>query len=273
MDFMIKFTILFYILSSAGYGMYLFLQKNYLYRVGYFLLAAGFGCHFFVISFGLIKSGVIPVLNLRETLLFAGWTIAGVFLVISYKINLKILGIYAAPLAAIVMIIACNLPPEPASSGNTFKNIWLVLHIFTIFTGESSLALACGAGILYLVQENAIKTKRYGFFFKRLPSLELLDSAGYTCLIVGFTLTTIGLATGFIYAKSVWGKFWSWDPKEIWSAITWLIYAALLHERLAIGWRGKRAAVMAVIGFLVVLFTFLGVNFLLSGHHNEFTRW
>jgi ABC-type transport system involved in cytochrome c biogenesis permease subunit len=103
--------------------------------------------------------------------------------------------------------------------------------------------------------------------------LDLLDTTGYICIISGFTLLTVGLIAGFVYAKSIWGKFWSADPKEIWSVITWLIYAILLHERLTVGWRGRRSAVMAIVGFMVVLFTFLGVNFLLKGHHGEFTRW
>jgi cytochrome c-type biogenesis protein CcsB len=122
------------------------------------------------------------------------------------------------------------------------------------------------------MQERAIKTKRHGFFFKRLPSLEMLDYTGYACIVVGFTFLSIGLAAGFVYAKSVWGKLWSWDPKEIWSVITWILYAALLHERLAVGWRGRRSAIMAIIGFAVLLFTFLGVNFFLKGHHEVFTR-
>jgi len=88
-------------------------------------------------------------------------------------------------------------------------------------------------GLLYLLQEHAIKSKKHGFFFRRLPSLELLDTTGYACILTGFAMLTFGLITGFVYAKVVWGKFWSWDPKEIWSGITWLLYAALLHQRLS----------------------------------------
>ena len=133
--------------------------------------------------------------------------------------------------------------------------------------------MACGIGILYLIQENAIKTKRPGFFFQRLPSLERLDATGYSCLVIGFTLLSLGLITGFVYAKAVWGRFLGWDPKEVWSLITWLIYAALLHQRLTVGWRGRRAAIMAIVGFGVIIFTFFGVNFFLQGHHGVFTQW
>ena len=272
MDIVIYITVLFYSVSTAGYLLYLFIQKNYLYQIGRYLLITGFLWHSAAIVYWFIQTGTIPVHNLRETVTIAGWTVVGVFIIFQYKFNLKILGIYAAPLAAIVMLIASQLPAESAQAKNIFNSFWLVLHIFTIFIGEASFALACGLGILYLMQERAIKTKRHGFFFKRLPSLEMLDYTGYACIVVGFTFLSIGLAAGFVYAKSVWGKLWTWDPKEVWSVITWILYAALLHERLAVGWRGRRSAIMAIIGFAVLLFTFLGVNFFLKGHHEVFTR-
>ncbi len=137
---------------------------------------------------------------------------------------------------------------------------------------RAALAMACGAGVFYLIQDRAIKQKKHRFFYRRLPPLKLLDRAGYACLVTGFTMLTVGLITGTVYAGLVWGRLWAWDPKEIWSVITWLVYAALLHERLAVGWQGRRAAIMAIAGFGVLLFTFLGVNFLLEGHHGIFTR-
>lgn len=265
-------VIIFYMLSTIGYLSYLFLQKDYLQKTGFYLLAAGFLCHTAEIGYQFIQSGHFPVNNLHETLSLAGWTIAGVFLLFQDRFGLKILGVYAAPLISFAMVIAARLPDVPKETGNLLKSMWLVTHVIAIFIGEAALALACGAGIMYLLQENAIKSKHRGFFFRRLPSLELLDSTGYACIVTGFTMLTFGLITGLIYAKSVWGRFWSWDPKEVWSGITWLLYAALLHQRLTIGWRGRRAAVMAIIGFAVILFTFLGVNFFLKGHHGEFTR-
>ena len=135
------------------------------------------------------------------------------------------------------------------------------------------MALACGVGILYLLQERAIKTKSRGFFFKRLPSLELLDTTGYAAIVFGFTMLTVGLITGVVYAKSVWSRFWSWDPKEVWAAVAWIYYAIFLHERLVIGFRGRKAAIMAIIGFGILIFTFIGVNFLMEGHHGRFTRF
>jgi len=273
MESIIFISIILYLLSSAGYFAYLFTQKDYLQRSGYFLLLIGFLFHTLIIVYGFINAGQMPVSNMHETLTFAGWTIAGVFLEIQLKFSLKILGIFAAPILALIMLVASTLPNEPAQTTQIFKSFWLISHVTVIFIGEAGFALACGLGILYLLQESEIKTKRHRFFFKRLPSLEMLDNIGYVCIVVGFSMLSLGLITGFVYAKEIWGRFWGWDPKEVWAGITWLFYAVLLHERLTVGWRGRRSAIMAIIGFAVLVFTFLGVNLLLTGHHETFTRF
>lgn len=260
-----------YLLSCVFYFGYLFVQKPRFQRIGIGLMMAGFCLHTISLVACGIRAGNFPVNNLHETLSVTGWSVTAVFLAFHYRYKLKILGIFAAPLIAVIMIAAYQMPKPVAQNPQLFKSWWLVAHIVTIFIGNAAFALACGLGILYLLQENAIKKKTRGFFFSRLPALDLLDTTGYACIVVGFAMTTIGLITGVVYAKAIWGRFWSWDPKEVWSAITWLFYAALLHERLTVGWRGKRAALMAIIGFGALIFTFLGVNFLLEGHHGTFT--
>ncbi|MBW2318649.1 MAG: cytochrome c biogenesis protein CcsA, partial [Deltaproteobacteria bacterium] len=145
-------------------------------------------------------------------------------------------------------------PMANGSCRNTCLGKRRLCHCLVL--GNAAFAIACLVGILYLIQERTIKDKKQGFFFRRLPSLKLLDSTGYASLIVGFPLLTFGIISGIVYAQMVRGQFWSWDPREIFAVITWLVYAALLHERLAVGWRGKRAAIMTIVGFLVLLFTF-----------------
>lgn len=263
---------LFYMLGAAGYFAYLFFQRNPLQRAGMVLLAGGLAFQSVGIAWAVIATGHVPANNLHETLCLVAWAIVGAYLIVHVKFKIKILGIYVAPLAVFIMLVATQFPRETSQPENLLKGIWLIIHIVTIFAGDAAFALAAGVGALYLVQERGIKSKKRGFFFKRLPSLELLDSTGHACIVAGFTLLTIGLITGMISAKIIWGRFWGWDPKEVWSAITWIFYAILLHERLAVGWRGRRAAIMAIAGLLVLLFTFLGVNFLLPGHHGQFTR-
>jgi cytochrome c-type biogenesis protein CcsB len=272
MEAAIVLSILSYLTSTAGYITFFFLQRRRLQQVGFTALLVGFAVHTGGLALTAFALGHFPAANMRETLSIAGWAIAGVFILLNTRYPLKILGVYAAPFAALLMVVVSLLPDEPARTTSIFKSVWLVTHVTMIFIGEAAFALAAGAGILYLIQENTIKTKRRRFFFKRLPSLDLLDSTGYGCIVVGFTMLTIGLITGLVYAKSVWGRFWSWDPKEVWSAVAWLFYAVLLHERLTVGWRGRRSAVMAIIGFGVLLFTFLGVNLFMEGHHAVFTK-
>jgi cytochrome c-type biogenesis protein CcsB len=266
-------TFMCYFLSTLAYLAYLVGQRDWVCKAGLFFMIGGFVCHSVTIAASFVSAGEIPVRNLNETLWTVSWAIVLVFLVFQYKKQIRILGLFTAPIAAVLSIVALRIPVQLPETTSAFKSAWLFLHILFIFTGEAAFALACGLGILYLIQERAIKLKKRGFFFRRLPSLQLLDGAGYACIVVGFTLMTIGLITGFVYAKALWGKFWSMDPKEVWSCITWVLYAALLHERLAVGWRGRRAAILAIVGFCAVLFTFFGANFIFKGHHGPFTRW
>ena len=182
MKIAIGIIIVFYLSSTAAYVAYLLRQKDYIYKTGFYILFAGFLCHSVLIGYDFAKTGRFPVHNLQETLLLAGWAVAGVFLIFQYKFNLKILGIYAAPLASIIMIAASQLSETAVPVKNIiFSNFWIILHVMLILMGEAAFALACGVGILYLLQEHAIKTKNHGFLFKRLPSLELLDNTGYGC--------------------------------------------------------------------------------------------
>jgi cytochrome c-type biogenesis protein CcsB len=271
MEFFLTGLTIVYLISSIGYLLHLFLQKKGFLTGAFVTLLTGFSLHTVLLGTAWVTGGHFPVTNLRETLSLLSWALAGILLGFQHRYHMSILGVFAAPVCSVGMLIASHPLPASAQDLQIYKSFWLVFHVLTVFLGEAFFALACIAGVMYLLQENAIKKKRRGFFYNRLPSLDKLDASAYVCIVAGFTLLTIGLITGFVYAKLIWGRFLSWDPKEIWSAITWLLYAALIHGRLSIGWRGRKSAVMAIIGFGAVLFTFFGVNFLLSGHHGAFT--
>ena len=273
MNKLFALMLFFYTLSTLWYLAYILFQKNYLHETAQYHLIIGFVCHTIILCVNTYNFGYLPIHNLHETLSITGWCIAAVFLVFQFKFNIKVMGALVAPLATMTMIISSLLPGEVTIQiGELFKSTWLTVHIISTFMGNGAFALACAAGIFYLAQEKAIKKKKRGFFYKRLPPLELLDNFGYACVAAGFPMLTIGIMTGCVYAQIVWKSYWSWDPKEVWSVITWLLYAALLHGRITSGWRGKRTAIMSIIGFLILLFTFFGVNFFLKGHHEPFTK-
>jgi cytochrome c-type biogenesis protein CcsB len=159
-------------------------------------------------------------------------------------------------------------PLVPALQSN-----WLHAHVITCFLSYASFALSCGVSVLYLIKNRKKeKGKKETGWISLFPPLESLDALVYKTIAVGFPLLTIGIITGAAWANYAWGSSWSWDPKETWSLITWFLYAALLHQRLTVGWRGRKAAIMAIVGFLAVLFTFLGVNLLLPGLHS-YANW
>jgi cytochrome c-type biogenesis protein CcsB len=268
----LQITTLLYFISMAGYILFLFNQKKVYQKIAFFLIFSAIALHFFSMMVYTMATGYVPIQNLSHSLSLAAFFLGTMFLFFQYKFDLKILGVFASILLFAIMLIVLMIPDAPVEKNAILKGFWFYAHIILVFAGDAALALACGAGILYLLQEKGIKTKSPGFFFKRLPSLDLLDNVGYTFLTTGFALLTIGLVTGFIYAKTVWGRFWSWDTKEVFSVGSWMVYAALLHLRLYSGWRGRKSAIMTIVGFFIILFTFLGVNMLLGGHHQAFTK-
>jgi len=172
------------------------------------------------------------------------------------------------PLAAVLVFVSALSRSRPAQVTPIFQGLWLSAHLVTAFIGYGFLALSFMAGVLYLLQEREIKAKRTGGVYRRLPSLGTLDALNHTSLTLGFALISAGIVTGAVYAQVTLGSYWRWDPKEVWAFITWLVYAGLIHQRVTVGWRGRRAAIMSIVGFAVLCFTFLGVSHLLSGYHS-----
>jgi cytochrome c-type biogenesis protein CcsB len=189
-------------------------------------------------------------------------------LIFQVKFRLMVLGSFVAPFAAFLMIVSSTLPWVQGPVKPLFKSVWLTIHVVTVFMGDALFAITFLVAIMYLIQERQIKKKKLGSFFKRLPSLATLDTINYYALIYGFPFLTVGMITGSIYAQLALGSYWRWDPKEVWSLITWLFYAALIHERLAVGWRGRRAAIMSIVCFSVLIFTFVGASLWMGGYHS-----
>ena len=261
-------TTLLYAVGTVGFLIYVIRTEKVIHRIAYGFLLAGFLSHTLGLAMLVSQLRQMPVTTLPQTFSLFAWAIVGSYLAFQLKFNIRILGTFVSPLAVVFMLLSSAIPGRVIPNSQLFKSFWLTLHVATMFIGMAIFALAFCAGIMYLLQERQIKSKSFGLLYRRLPSLEVLDSLNYVCLTFGFPLITIGLISGFVYAGAVWQSFWHWDPKEILSVVTWLIYAVLLHERLAVGWRGRRAAIMAIIGFSVILVTFVGTSVVLKVHHS-----
>jgi cytochrome c-type biogenesis protein CcsB len=214
--------------------------------------------------------GHVPLANLYESMIFFAWAIILIYLIIEWRTKNRIVGVFVVPVAFLAMAYASIAPGinnriEPLIPA--LQSNWLTAHVVTCFMGYAAFTVAFGCGLIYLLKnmEKSDAEKPSGFLSK-LPALAILDALIYQSTALGFVFLTIGIMTGSIWAHYAWGSYWSWDPKETWSLITWLIYAIMLHSRYVRGWRGKRLAILAIIGFACVLFTYLGVNYLPGLH-------
>jgi len=141
------------------------------------------------------------------------------------------------------------------------------IHVTLSIIGEGLFALASLAGIMYCIQDRQIRQRRMGALARYLPSLGDLDNINHAGLLWGFPILTLGLIVGSLWARTAWGgSNWATDPKTIWSFAAWCFYAFLLHQRLAIGWKGKKIAVLSIVALMVLISAFIGVNFLSSVH-------
>ena len=214
--------------------------------------------------------GRAPLTNLYESLAFFAWTFAVIYLVLERKFKIRTVGAFVAPFPFLIMAYAALNPNDIQPLVPALKSNWLISHVVTCFVGYAAFAVSFGVSFLYLFKAGSEKRslRSAGSFWDFLPSSAALDEIGYKTIAIGFPLLTIGIVTGAFWANVAWGTYWSWDPKETWSLIVWLIYAAYLHARITRGWRGKRAAILSIVGFAATIFCYLGVNLILSGLHS-----
>ncbi len=263
-----KITLLAYFAATIAALIGVISRKEPFSRCARWVLIAGFALHCLTLGSRWVASGITPVASLHESLSFFAWALTGSYLLFDWRYRTAMLGAFVAPLALVLMIIGSTAPQQVQPLNPMLDSWWFPVHVTLAFLGHAVFAIAALAGIMYLLQERMLKSKTFSGLFYRLPSLNTLDSINYKCLTFGFPLMTMGIISGAIWANSAWGGYWRWDPKETWALISWFLYAALLHGRLTVGWRGRRAAIFAIIGFGFLLFTFFGVNLFLSGEHS-----
>lgn len=214
--------------------------------------------------------GHAPMTNMYESLVFFSWAIVLFYLYMEVKFKNRLIGAFTLPFAFIAMAYASfagNIDQQIKPLIPALQSNWLIAHVVTCFIGYAGFAVACGLAIMYLLRRRAQGGSSTSLLHS-LPAPKTIDNLIYRSIIFGFLWLTVGIITGAIWANSAWGTYWSWDPKETWSLITWFIYAGTLHARFTRGWRGRKIAWLSVIGFVAVIFTYFGVNYLLSGLHS-----
>ncbi len=260
-------TTLTYLVASLLYLTAMIGKREEAGRLGRWVLLLGIVLHaaVFAVRHSMVEG--TPVTSLHESLSFFAWCLVLLFLLLDLRFRLSVMGAFAAPSALCLMIFSA-LSPDVVVPLSPVLRTWLFpVHISFAFLGNAAFALAFGAGVMYLIQDRMLKSKRFNRIYRMLPSIDVLDRVNYTCLSVGFPFMTLGIISGAVWANMAWGSYWSWDPKETWALITWFLYAGLLHGRLTSGWRGRRAAFFSIVAFMFLLFTFLGVSLFFDGYH------
>ncbi|MBI5206195.1 MAG: c-type cytochrome biogenesis protein CcsB [Candidatus Firestonebacteria bacterium] len=269
------FNIVFILIAFLGYfiGFMFYLmaishRHERLTQYGNYIAWGAFILHSFSILFRGLALGYSPLANLYETLMFFAWCIVLLFIIINYFYNLRIIGVIILPLACICLGYALIIPKTMEPLPPILNNRLFEIHIVVAFLSYASFVIAFVTGLMYLYQEKQIKSKSKSIWHYRLASLEVLDEVNYRSITFGFPLFTLTIIVGMIWAQQVWSSFWSWQPKQIAAFIIWLFYAILLHVRITAGWRGKKTAYLSIIGFLLVISTYIGLHFLKIGEHN-----
>lgn len=254
-------------LSLAGYltallfsAANLFSKKGRFASIATVFLSAGALAQTTYMILRWLAAGRAPFSNMFESMVLFAWTIVVVYLALQVRREIPVLGAATALLAVLTLAYASTFETRIQPLMPALRSNWLTVHVFTCFLGYGGFAIAALSSIGYLVTP------------KSRPQIEVaFDTATAKTISFGFLFLTAGIITGAVWANSAWGTYWSWDPKETWSLITWFIYAVFLHCRFMRGWKGKRAAWISVIGFASVIFTYYGVNFLLGGLHTYAT--
>ncbi len=270
------------ILSFTGYVFYLLSGgKKIFAKISLAVLIGTFVLQTFAFAVRWLYSYKIgiympPLVDLYDSLVFFSYVVILGFILLRIFYDFDALGLIITFIAGAALAFATFSPLassliEPGLPA--LKSYWLLYHIIALFLAYGAFTASCGLGILFLIKFNKEKKfqKKANRFLNLIPSSGILDEAIYKVIIFGFLLDTVGNVIGAAWADNAWGGYWSWDPKETWALITWLTYAFFLHAKITRGWTEKRMAWIAVAGFFLLVFAYLGVDILLPGLHSYAT--
>jgi len=233
---------------------------------------------FLILGLRWIISGYFPLSNLYESLLFLDWCLLFILIIAEAKTRTKLVGAVILPITFIIISFASLILPTQMQEASplvpALQSNWLMMHVSMMMLSYATLILGSLLSILFLVIQKVTTAKSEILLAKqnitqsKAQLLENIDTWSYRTIGLGFPFLTIGIIAGAVWANEAWGSYWSWDPKETWALITWLIFAAYIHARLTKGWVGEKAALLGSIGFVIVWICYLGVNFLGQGLHS-----
>ena len=254
-----------YFAAVVLYFLFIALKKDSVAKIAAIIQAAGLALHTAALVCRGLGAGRLPMTNQYEFATSFAWGLCLVSLIFILKFRFPVIGAFAVPVILLLIGYAAMQSREVKALMPSLRSSWLGFHVSTAIIAYGSFGVSFVLGLIFLLRE---KMNGSSFWEKHVPSKEKLDLIAYRSVCLGLLFLTFTIITGAIWAEQAWGSYWSWDPKETWSLVTWLIYAIYLHLRIRRGWKGRTAAIFAVVGFVCVLFTYVGVNTFLPGVHS-----
>lgn len=262
-----------YLVSSLFYIVNIIHENKQIARIAIWIALTGFLSHTLALILRTVVSyrmgiGQPPFTNLYSSMVFFAWSIVIIYLIFEKRYGYRTMGAFVMPIAFLILAATSLMSNEIEPLVPALQSNWLLVHVVTCFFGYAAFAVAFGISIMYLIKNYSENIGTQKGIISLLPNSHVLDDLEYKAVAVGFPFLTLGIITGAAWAHYAWGSYWSWDPKETWSLITWFVYAAFLHARFTAGWKGRRTAILSILGFIFVLMTYFGVSFLLGGLHS-----
>ena len=254
-----------YFAAMVFYFVFIAARRDRIAQIALWLQGTGFVLHTAALICRGIGAGRLPMTNQYEFATSFAWGLCLVSLIFVLRFKFPVLGAFSSPVTFLVIGYAAMQSREVRELMPALRSGWLGFHVSTAIIAYGAFGVSFVISLIYLMRERFAKG---GFLDTRIPDEGKLDMISYRAISLGILFLTFTIVTGSIWAERAWGSYWSWDPKETWSLITWIIYALYLHLRIRRGTRGRAAAVFAVIGFVCVLFTYAGVNTFLPGMHS-----
>ena len=250
-------ALLSYLVAALGYSLYLVYRKPSVNLMSATVLGAGLLANSVSIGLRSAETGHGPYTTGFEIASFFAWLIVVVFFLTEWKYKIKDLGAFVVPVVFLILFYSAFQSRELALIDDSSAMFWLTLHRTLSILGYAAFAIAFAAAIMYLIQENQVKSKKLGIMYFRMPSLEVLDDLNYKVITAGFPVFTLGFMTGVIWNIKMDETLFSWDLLRTWPLVAvWLIYCAVFFGRILMGWRGKRTAQGAILGFVSIMFTY-----------------
>lgn len=260
-------AVVLYGLSTASYIFGVISRSEKLLAAGLVAAVAGFLPHVTSIGVRWAWQGVNPFITISESLALGVGVSMLLFLVVQLSTRrVRMLGVLVAPVAFALLAWAGTLRKGASSElVPALQSAWIWIHIVGASTGFASVLIAAGLGLLFLLKE-----RRKGWLYDRIPDTRTLDELSYRFVVGGFTLYGVMIVSGAFWADQVKGIFWNWDPVEVWSLISWLIYGIYLHLRVTMGWRGQRLAVYSLVAVVAMIVSYWGIPFSMQTFHSGF---